>query len=102
MVVRFKTTEPNMNNLENIFDKIYITEPHSIQKRQASQSGPYIVELLVVVDKEFGDLFQQDYWKIKDYLTIYFWDVNMRFKTLWGVDVTFRVNSLLTMRVPNF
>ncbi len=58
-----------------------------------------MVELVIVVDKDFGDKFNQDYYAVVDYLTIYFWDVNMRYKTLPSVDVSFRVNGLLIMEV---
>lgn len=51
------------------------------------------------MDKELGDLFQQNYQKIVDYLTVYFWDVNMRYKTLWSVDLSIRVNGILIMDV---
>lgn len=62
-------------------------------------TGPAVIELLIVVDKEFGDLFQQNYQSIVDYFTVYFWDVNMRYKTLWSVDISIRVNGLLIMKV---
>lgn len=69
--------------------------------RAAQLSGPAVIELAIVVDKEFGDIFQQNYQKIINYLTIYFWDVNMRYKTLWSVDISIRVNALLIMAVRN-
>lgn len=65
--------------------------------RQAS--GPAIIEVVIVVDKEFGDLFSSNYQRIVDYLTVYFWDLNIRYKTLPSVDISFRVNGLLIMDV---
>lgn len=64
-----------------------------------TSTGPAVIEVVIVVDKEFGDLFQQNYQQIVNYLTIYFWDVNMRFKSLWSVDISIRVNALLIMSV---
>jgi len=57
-----------------------------------------VIETLVVVDKEFADLYQHDYKKIADYLTIYFWDVNSRFKSLWSVDVSIQIVNLLIIK----
>ncbi len=66
---------------------------------RAVATGPAVIEIVIVVDKDFGDLFQQNYQKVVDYLTIYFWDVNIRYKTLWSVDISIRVNGLLIMAV---
>lgn len=66
---------------------------------RAASTGPAIIEVVIVVDKEFGDVFQQNYQKVVDYLTVYFWDVNMRYKSLWSVDISIRVNGLLIMSV---
>lgn len=65
----------------------------------SAASGPAVIELAIVVDKDLGDLFYQDYQKIVDYLTIYFWDVNIRYKSLWSVDNSIQVNALLIMAV---
>ncbi|XP_037042773.1 uncharacterized protein LOC119079069 [Bradysia coprophila] len=64
---------------------------------RATATGPAVIEVVIVVDKAFGDVFQQNYQRVVDYLTIYFWDVNIRYKTLWSVDLSFRVNGLLIM-----
>lgn len=66
---------------------------------RVASTGPAVIELVIVVDKEFGDVFQQNYQRVVDYLTIYFWDVNIRYKTLWSVDLSIRVNGLLIMDV---
>ncbi|XP_021953584.1 uncharacterized protein LOC110850459 [Folsomia candida] len=60
-------------------------------------TGPANIEIVIVVDKEFGDLFSHNYQRIVDYLTVYFWDVNIRYKTLPSLDISFRVNGLLIM-----
>lgn len=62
-------------------------------------TGPANIEIVIVVDKEFGDLFSHNYQRIVDYLTVYFWDVNIRYKTLPSLDISFRVNGLLIMEV---
>lgn len=51
----------------------------------APSTGPAVIEVVVVVDKEFGDVFQQNYQKVVDYLTVYFWDVNIRYNQ-WLID----------------
>lgn len=75
------------------------TRPVDKLAGRAAATGPAVIELVIVVDKEFGDVFQQNYQKVVDYLTIYFWDVNIRYKSLWSVDLSFRVNGLLIMAV---
>lgn len=69
---------------------------------RAASTGPAVIELVIVVDKEFGDVFQQNYQKVVNYLTVYFWDVNIRYKTLWSVDLSIRVNGLLIMAVRQY
>lgn len=88
-----------VNNLVEI-PKHYTRQIDPIAGRAAS-TGPAVIELVIVVDKDFGDMFQQNYQKIVDYLTIYFWDVNMRYKSLWSVDLSIRVNGLLIMAVKH-
>lgn len=79
--------------------------PHNITRSninvngRAASSGPAVIEIVVVVDKEFADLFQQDFQKIIEYLTIYFWDINMRYKTIWSIDISIRINGVLIMEV---
>lgn len=60
-----------------------------------------IVETLVIVDKEFGELFDFDYQKIADYLTVYFWDINSRYKSLWSVDISLKVIDLMIIKVTS-
>lgn len=66
---------------------------------RSTYSDESIIETMVVVDRDFANLFQQDYQKIVNYLTSYFWDVNMRFKSLWSVDISIRINGLIVMTV---
>lgn len=63
--------------------------------RTSGRIGPLVVEVLVVCDKEFSDIFNQDRNKIVDYLTMYFWDVNVRYRTLPSVDISFRVTGVV-------
>lgn len=65
-------------------------------------AGQTVVEVLVVIDKELGDVFQGNYGKIVDYLSIYFWDINTRYKSLWSVDISFRFSEVLVIRVREF
>lgn len=67
--------------------------------RSSHGQGRLVVETLVVVDKEFADVFQHDRKQIIDYLTTYFWDVNMRFKTLPSVNLSFRVTGVMIISV---
>ncbi|ODM87998.1 Venom metalloproteinase antarease-like [Orchesella cincta] len=60
-----------------------------------------VAEILVVCDKEFGDVFQHDRVKILDYLTVYFWDVNLRYKTLPSINLTFRVTGVVVISTPS-
>lgn len=64
-----------------------------------TEKAKNIVETLVIVDKEFADIYQHDYGKIANYLTIYFWDINSRFKSLWSVDISIQVVDLLIIKV---
>ncbi|CAL8143695.1 unnamed protein product [Orchesella dallaii] len=59
-----------------------------------------VVELLVVCDKEFGDVFQHNRVRILDYLTVYFWDVNLRYKTLPSNNISFRVTGVVVIATP--
>ena len=54
-----------------------------------------IVELMIVCDKEFGDLFAHNRQRILDYWTVYMYDVNRRYATLTSDAVSFRVNGIL-------
>lgn len=58
-----------------------------------------IIETLVIVDKEFADLYDHDYDRIANYLTIYFWDINSRFKSLWSVDISIEIVDLMIIKV---
>ncbi|XP_037033578.1 A disintegrin and metalloproteinase with thrombospondin motifs 9-like [Bradysia coprophila] len=92
--------QPIDNYVEGTLDYVpinrnFTSPPHRRAKRAAS-TGPAVVELVIVTDKEFGDIFQQDYFKILNYLTAFLWDVNMRYKTLLNTDISFRLNGLLT------
>jgi hypothetical protein len=58
-----------------------------------------VVEIVLVVDKDLGDVFRQNYNAVVDYLAVYFADVNMRYKTLPSVDISFQVNAVLIMKV---
>ncbi|ODM87830.1 Venom metalloproteinase 3 [Orchesella cincta] len=51
----------------------------------------------MVCDKEFGDVFQHDRVKILDYLTVYFWDINLRYKTLPSINLSFRVTGVVVI-----
>ncbi|ODN06445.1 A disintegrin and metalloproteinase with thrombospondin motifs 17 [Orchesella cincta] len=58
-----------------------------------------VVEVVIICDKEFGDAFQHDRVKILDYLTVYFWDINLRFKTLPSSNISFRVTGVVIISV---
>jgi len=58
-----------------------------------------VVELVVVFDKEFGDIFGHNRQSILDYLTVYMWDVNMRYTTLTRDSVRFRINGVVVIAV---
>lgn len=93
-----------INNFEQFsLDTFYVVLPagNLSSGRRSSRIGgaPAILELVIVVDKEFGDLFSHNYYQIVDYLTVYFWDINIRFKSLTSVDLSLRVNGLLIMEV---
>ncbi|ODN06444.1 A disintegrin and metalloproteinase with thrombospondin motifs 13 [Orchesella cincta] len=60
-----------------------------------------VVEVVVVCDKEWGDVFQHDRKKILDYWTLYFWDINLRFKTLPSNSISFRVNGIVVISSPS-
>ncbi len=65
----------------------------------ALSNTPAVVEIVLVVDKDLGDVFRQNYNAVVDYLAVYFADVNMRYKTLPSVDISFQVNAVLIMKV---
>lgn len=44
-------------------------------------------------------MYEHDYKKIANYLTVYFWDVNSRFKSLWSVDISIQIVDLLIIKV---
>jgi len=58
-----------------------------------------VVEMVIVCDKEFGDVFGHDNQKILEYLTVYMWDVNMRYKTLPSVNLSFRITGIIIISV---
>ncbi|XP_035711815.1 uncharacterized protein LOC118437124 [Folsomia candida] len=92
---------PKLDYSNHKMDYVLVDRNFSSSKASTRQaSGPAIIEAVIVVDKDFGDLFSHNYQRIVDYLTVYFWDVNMRFKTLPSADISIRVNGLLIMESP--
>lgn len=63
---------------------------------------PLIVELSIVCDNEFGNLFQRNKTMILDYWKVYIWDVNNRFKTLNKTNITFHIASLIVIKNNNW
>jgi hypothetical protein len=53
------------------------------------------VELVIVCDKEFSDAFGQDKKRVLDYLTVYMWDFNLRYKSLPSNSISFRVSGIV-------
>ncbi|ODM92024.1 Venom metalloproteinase 3, partial [Orchesella cincta] len=81
----------------------YIDIGRKLTPSKLRESGPFnaVVEILVVIDKELGDVFQQDRKKILDYLTVYFWDVNLRFSTLTSNNISVRITGVVVMESPD-
>jgi len=65
----------------------------------AAESVDAVVEMVIVCDKEFGDIFGHNNQKILEYLTVYMWDVNMRYKTLPSVNLSFRITGIVVISV---
>lgn len=57
------------------------------------------MEILVVVDKELADVFNQDEKKIYEYLDGYLRDINMRYMSLKLSTVSVKISSVLIMKV---
>lgn len=58
-----------------------------------------VVEVAIVCDKEFGDLFHHNRQKILEYWTVFHWDVNMFYKTLPSSNVSFKITSVTLINV---
>ncbi|ODN06439.1 Venom metalloproteinase 3 [Orchesella cincta] len=74
------------------------------RKLTASKQGGSVnavVEVVLVLDKEFGDIFQHDRRRILDYFTVYFWDINLRYKTLPSNSVSFRITGIIVISSPS-
>ncbi|KAJ6634292.1 A disintegrin and metalloproteinase with thrombospondin motifs 16 [Pseudolycoriella hygida] len=72
---------------------------HNRNNLDETESGvKNVIETLVIVDKEFGKLFDYDRRKISDYLTIFFWDVNSRYKSFWTVDLSIKIVDLMIIK----
>lgn len=63
----------------------------------AIPAGGNVVELLIVCDREWGDLFNHDRKQILEYWTTFMWDVNLRYKTMPNVEISFIVVDVLVM-----
>ncbi|ODM87991.1 Venom metalloproteinase 3, partial [Orchesella cincta] len=72
-----------------------------MQSSPKAAANDAVAEILVVCDKEFGDIFQHDRVKILDYLTVYFWDINLRYKTLPNINLSFRVTGVVVISTPS-
>jgi len=68
---------------------------------RADESVDAVVETVIVCDKEFGDVFGHNNQKILEYLTVYMWDVNMRYKTLPSVNISFRITGIIVISVSH-
>ncbi|CAL8112042.1 unnamed protein product [Orchesella dallaii] len=81
----------------------YIDIGRKLTPPKERKSGPSdaVIELLVVCDKEFGDIFSHDRKAILDYLTVYFWDVNLRFETLMLNKITVRITGVVVIESLN-
>ncbi|CAL8143682.1 unnamed protein product [Orchesella dallaii] len=79
----------------------YIDLPRKLT--MSKQGGPVnaVVEVVLVLDKEFGDIFHHDRRRILDYFTVYFWDVNLRYKTLPSNNVSFRITGIVIISTPS-
>jgi len=55
--------------------------------------------MVIVCDKEFGDIFGHNNQRILEYFTVYMWDVNMRYKTLPSNNISFRINGIVVISV---
>ncbi len=63
---------------------------------------PFVVELSIICDKDFGDIFHHNIVNISNYWKTYIWDVNNRFKTLTKTNITFHIASIRVIRVINW
>jgi len=64
-----------------------------------AQNVDAIVEMVIVCDKEFGDIFGHNNQRILEYLTVYMWHLNMRYKTLPSVNLSFRITGVIVISV---
>ncbi|ODN06442.1 Venom metalloproteinase 3 [Orchesella cincta] len=94
----YQSAPQNRSDYIDIGRKLTISEQRQTNPALAVDA---IVELLVVCDKEFGDVFQHDRAKILEYFTVYFWDVNLRYKTLPSNNISFRVTGIVVISTPS-
>lgn len=67
-----------------------------------NSSNEIMAEVAVVCDKDLADFYDNDRQKILDHLTILFWDIHMRFRTLTKTSTSFRVTSVTVVNVSQF
>jgi len=58
-----------------------------------------VVELLIICDKKNSNLFKQDEKKILDYFTVTMWGINMIYKTLPSVNISFKIIGIILLKV---
>ena len=76
-----------------------MASPSLFNAMSTNDNVPAVVELLVVVDKELADVFNQTEKLIYEYLDGYMRDVNMRYKSLQLSTVSVKIASVWIMKV---
>lgn len=79
-----------------------INSVESDNSESTGNSSNFIVEMALVCDKEFSDVFRHDRQKILDYWTVFLWDLAMRYRTLFSVTISFRITSVTVFDVRFF
>lgn len=71
------------------------------QVGDVSGQSETVIETLLVCDKEWTGLFSHNKQQIKDYISVYFSDLNQRFRTLRerGANIRFVVTGIMMLTV---
>lgn len=91
-----------MNNLPPVatVSYLFLQRYHNI-RNWASEiwRNSAIVDVAVVCDKEFSDLFDHNRTRMLDYWTLRFQEINLQFMTLPSIRIAFRITSVTIISV---